>query len=176
MYDSLREKINADHENGKKIEVLFIELMEKLGYCCYKATSFQNIHEHWDVLTAIGEKDNRIFDRVDVKGMKHITEDGRTWMEYKNVKGDTGWLCSEYMDTIAFELKDCFVLINRSKLKDLVDVKIQEAIIEDGEDIVYCDKNGLKDYRKYSRVGRQDLIVKAVFKDFEHLIHKKIYK
>jgi hypothetical protein len=81
------------------------------------------------------------------------------------------------MDSLAFERDDCFEFVKRIDLRKLVEENIQKALIEDGgELIIYCNKEGLKYYRKYNRTGRKDLLVKAPFKDFEHLIYMKFYK
>ena len=171
--NTLQEKISNDLEKGFLSENALMKLMINEGYVCYKANEYQDRFEHWDF--AIKENDK--FIRIDVKSNKKSNSDGYTWIEFKNVLGHNGWIVSEFMDTIAFEKEDCFELINRSELYTFIVEKIKNADLEDAcGDIIYCSVDNLKYYRKYSRVGRNDLVVKAPLDDFKHLIYKTIYK
>lgn len=176
MNEQLYFKINNDTVGGIASEDRFIELAEKEGYRCYKANRDENMREHWDVCMVKEINGVKVFERVDIKGNKDSHNEGYTWIELQNVRGDTGWLYSEYMDIIAFEKTEYFELIRRTDLVEVIEENIRKAEIEDGESIIYCNKDGLKYYRIYRRVGRDDRVLKAPFKDFEHLIFKRIYK
>jgi len=173
MNEGLSNKISGDTEKGTVSEDLFIEIMTNDGYRCYKSSREENMREHWDVVTV---KDN-IFERYDIKSKKESHGIGFTWVELKNVRGNIGWIFSEYMDIIAFEKEDCFEFVRRNELAKLVVENIEKADLEDEcGNITYCSKDNLGYYRKYSRIGREDVIVKVPFCDFEHLIYKTIYK
>lgn len=176
MNEELYFKINNDTVRGIVSEDLFIELMEKEGYRCYKASRNENMTEHWDVCVVKEVNGVAVFERVDIKGNKESHNEGYTWIELQNVRGDTGWLYSEFMNVIAFEKNECFELVRRTELVEVIEENIRKGEIEDGEPIIYCNKEGLKYYRIYRRAGRNDRVLKAPFKDFEHLIYKKLIK
>ena len=172
MNNWLSNKIVNDTRKGTESELLFCKLMGNNNYKSFLSTKNQNMIEHWDVVCV---KDNK-YERFDVKSLKEGTNLGYAWIELVNVIGRTGWIRSEYMDTIAFENVDCFEFVKRIDLLELVENGIKKADEEDGEAITFCSKINLKYYRRYSRVGRKDLIVKVPIEDFKKLIYKRIYK
>lgn len=177
MKKELAEKINEDTKKSTPSELLFKKIMIDLGYRCFDATKDQNMNEHWDVLAVKDTEKGSIYKRIDVKSKKKSHDEGYTWVELQNVKGNTGWLYSEYMDIVAFEKDDCFELVMRDKLAIFINERIKQADIEDENgNIVYQSKTNLGFYRKYRRDGRNDRVVKAPFSDFDNLIYKRIYK
>jgi len=176
MDNYLREKKAKDTEKGVKSELSFVELIMRLNCRVQKATKEQNMLEHWDYMIIMSGSTGIVVNRVDVKSDKDGHANGFTWIEYKNILGKDGWILSPYMDTLAFERTDCYEFVNREKLKEFVDKKIEEALIEDGEKILYCNKDGLKYYRQYRRGGNDDLIYKVPFSDFDDLIYVRLYK
>jgi hypothetical protein len=177
MYESLNDKISSDTKKGKESEKLFKTLMTELGYRCNDATDYQNMNEHWDVCTVKEIDSIKVFERIDVKGLKDSHDVGYTWAELKNVLGRDGWLCSEFMDTIVFEKNDSFEFVNRNNLLTFILEKVKIADSEDENgDTIYFIKEKLNYYRRYRRSGRKDLLVKVPFKDIEHLIDRRLYK
>jgi hypothetical protein len=174
MNESLKNKIDKDTEKSDESEALFVRIMERDGYRCLTATTWQNWNEHWDVMTY---KDG-VFERIDIKGLKEATADGRTWIELQNVKGQTGWLYASKLDAIAFEKEDRFDFIKRKDLIPIVEKGIKKSDIEDEGFTIYYEKQGLKDYRRYCRKnwGRDDRVVKVPFADIDHLIYKTVFK
>jgi hypothetical protein len=172
----LQKKITKDIEKGNKSEELFITLMEKKGYSCYRATKSQDYKEHWDVCVVKDFNGKQIFERIDIKGLKDGHSLGYTWIELQNVRGEIGWIYSEALNTIAFEKQDCFEFIDRKKLLKYIEKKMVEADIEDGEHIVYCSKEGLGYYRAYRRAGRDDRVIKVPWEDIQHLVVRKLMK
>jgi len=171
-------KVQKDFEIGKKSQILFSELMTLNGYRCYSADSFQDKYEHWDVLTVIGDGDDKKFERFDIKGLKDCVKEGFEWIELQTIDGRNGWLYSEYMDTLAFEIEDCFLFINRAKLVPIIEKNVELEDIRAGEKIIYVLKDGLQYYQRYQRSlwNKKDITVKSPFKDFEDLIFMKLYK
>lgn len=171
--DVSRSKVQDDFEDGKKSQKLFSDLMEMNGYRCYSATTYEDKYEHWDVL-AFKESS----ERFDVKKLKSCVKDGYEWIEFQTVDGRKGWILSEFMDTLAFELEDCFIFVNRAELLSIVEKNIG---IEDNrmdEKVIYFVKEGLQNYQRYQRRlwNKIDISVKSPIKDFEHLISRKLYK
>jgi len=173
-----QEKVNDDFEEAKKSQILFSKLMQMNGYRCYSANSYQDKYEHWDVLTVIDVENRSIFERFDVKKLKSGVKDGYEWMELKTGDGRDGWLLSEYMNTLAFEIEDCFILVDRVKLLSIVEKNIKVEDIRAGEKIIYVLKDGLQYYQRYQRSlwNKVDITVKSPFKDFEYIISRKLYK
>lgn len=178
------EKQHKDYEKGKKSQMLFMDLMKKNGYRCYSADTFQDVNEHWDVVTVKDiENGTKIFERFDVKGLKECVSEGFEWIELMTVDGRKGWLYSEYMDSLAFELNDYFILIKRIELVPIIEanIAIMDKLDEEaGERIplLRVIKDGLLNYQRYCRIlwGKNDVVVKALIKDFEHLTFAKLYK
>ena len=144
------------------------------GYVCAKSSKYENMREHWDVSI---RKDD-IVENIDVKSIKQETADGKTWIELKNVNGNIGWLYASELTAIAFEKEDRFDLVRRIDLIPIIEENIKKSDVEDEGFTIYYEKAGLGDYKRYCRKnwGRDDITVKAPFKDFELLIYKTIYK
>ena len=168
------EKIRIALEMGKISEVLFKSLMEKEGYECYTASTYQDTNEHWDINICLED----VSEFVDVKGIKMASIDERTWFELRNVEGNTGWLYAPKVDYIAFETEYGFDMYRRLDVLSLIEENLKKSDITDEGYTIYFEKDGLLDYRRYMRsnYGRKDLAVLVPFKDIQHLIYKKIYK
>lgn len=173
--NKLKEKIQESLKKGKKSQDLLLKLLEKEGYSCGLPTKEQDMYEHWDIVTILEEGKGLV--RIDVKGLKQLTEDGQAWIELINVHGDIGWLYAPKLHTIAFERDDCFIFIRREDLIPIVEEKIKEFEEINGRGLCFL-KSELKSYQRYSRVlsGRSDEMIKMPFSDFEHLTYKKTYK
>lgn len=129
-------------EEGKTVEQQFAALLNDP----VMATKEQDMHEHWDVMDAMGLK-------YDVKGMKKYrrSDDKPTdrlhWIELRNVNGKNGWLYGN-ADIIAFETRKWWILVERNDLVQFV----QGVIFGD----FTVDKP--EPYKLYQREGRQDLL------------------
>jgi len=174
MDDQLRSKISDDLAKGDISEDLFMKLAIAEGYTCEKSSRYENMHEHWDVMIA---KDG-VYESIDVKGIKHDTADGKTWVELKNVHGDIGWLYVSELKAIAFERDNRFDLVMRTDLVTLVEENVRKSDIDDEGFTIYYEKAGLGNYRRYCRKnwGRNDITVKVPFADIDKLIYKTFYK
>lgn len=173
MNDILRDRIDEYLKKGKDSEIHLLNLMIKDGFDCQLSSDWQDYSEHWDIITTI----NNTLTRIDVKGLKNLAEQGRTWIELKNVRGDIGWLYAPKLHTIAFERENSFIFVRREELVSVVENKIEQYENLNGRGLCY-DKSTLVDYQRYSRVnfGRFDEMIKMPFSDFEHLIYLTIYK
>lgn len=93
----------------------------KWGQAPIKSTRSEDIIEHWDFKTANG-------DRVEVKAAKQRKRGQGTdlsiiFVELVGITGHKGWLYG-MADKIAFELADCFVLVKRGDLIQLITDKV----------------------------------------------------
>lgn len=129
-------------EQGKSVEREFASILNDPAM----ATKEQDMHEHWDVIDAMGLK-------YDVKGMKKYrrSDDKPTdrlhWIELRNVNGKNGWLYGN-ADIIAFETRKWWILVERKDLVQFV------------EGIVWGEETTEKPepYKLYQREGRKDLL------------------
>lgn len=143
---------------GKKSEQLFVQACNKIGYKCIKTDKNTDIYDHIDFYVERPDGTTS----VDVKGNNTIN---CIWVEFKNVKGNDGWLYgkSKY---IAFDMPELngFVLVNRNELKNRC-----EDIVEN----VFVSKS--EAFKKlYTRLGRMDVISQIRLKDISDLKSYKI--
>ena len=92
---------------------------------------------------------------VDIKARKKTrrsddnAQDDWIWIEFQNVRGNTGWLYGE-ADYIAFETQDNFVIVKKDSLIEYV-----EGAVDMGKSVKY---SGEAKYKTYRRAGRNDLL------------------
>tara|TARA_R110001606_G_C15340113_1_gene646481 strand:- start:963 stop:1442 length:480 start_codon:yes stop_codon:yes gene_type:complete len=151
---------------GQRAEDLFAACLAKRGISCRPSNRDEQIYGHIDFHTDKGT--------VDVKAMKRVNrsdssqQNQYTWVEFKNVRGNVGWLCSK-VDFIAFEYPDYFLVVKRSSLEQ------KAKLICDLDNLT--NKGGMEAlYRGYQRAGRKDLIAMIKMSDIESLPHKKLPK
>jgi hypothetical protein len=129
-------------EIGQTAEQRFAELLEGSR----RATTQEDMHEHWDVMSETGMK-------FDVKAMKKWKRsdpeptDRIHYVELRNVRGELGWLYGQ-ADYIAFETRAHWIVVPRKKL-----VYFVEGVTENNE---RSDKPAV--YKLYQREGRKDLM------------------
>jgi hypothetical protein len=133
-----------DTENNFAIEA------EKRGYTVNKSTPSQDMYDHVDFYV---EKPGETF-TVDVKGRKKTTrrnnsfDDVYTWVEFKNVRGNPGWLYGQ-ADSIVFEREKDYLFIERKPLLNFCLDKVEN---------VYVDTPTKAIYKYYTRKTRKDVI------------------
>jgi hypothetical protein len=129
-------------EIGQTAEQRFAELLEGSR----RATTHEDMHEHWDVMSETGMK-------FDVKAMKKWKRsdpeptDRIHYVELRNVRGELGWLYGQ-ADYIAFETRAHWIVVPRKKLVHFI-----EGATENNE---RSDKPAV--YKLYQREGRKDLM------------------
>ena len=115
-----------------------------------KSTKQEDIHMHVDYWY-----DD---EGVDVKGNNLPDE---IWVEFKNVRGDKGWLFGE-ATTIAFDMPELagFVVVDREELKDYCKEHVDfSTTVPKSQAYKKC----------YSRKDREDLITYLVLDDLQKL-------
>ena len=161
----LQRKMYAE---GRKVEDYFIELATRDGYRCVRPNRYQDRWEHWDVKMI---KDGKPA-LVDVKGFKESHKSGFSWIEFKAVDGNDGWINGK-AHAIAFEREDRFDLVHRLNMKEFIEDKIVNPT---GYVYIKPDDLGEIAYHRYKRMGRQDMIVIVPFDDIDKFIMTTIFK
>jgi len=143
---------NSSRNEGKKSEARFVDACRQKGYKVEKSSREVDINKHIDFFVY---RNGRKTVGVDVKGHNHPE---CFWIEFKNVRGNKGWLYGE-ADWIAFELPELsgFVMVLRRELAK------------------YCEANvdtnfGSKEQatrRYYRRANREDIIARFHLSDLQ---------
>lgn len=101
----------------------FVNLCRSYGVEPKAAPDAADMHDHWDYLVADC--------KVEVKGRKRLrrgdtsVNDDVIYVEFSNVRGDTGWLYGK-ADFIAFERPDGFLWVRRSALVTLAETLVSK--------------------------------------------------
>lgn len=154
-----KEFLNYSRKTGSSGENLFSKVAKDRGFSVKNPTEDENMKSHIDFWITKNGKTNS----VDVKGLKKSIDDGEVWIEFKNVRGDNGWLYGD-ADFIAFQLQDSFLLVNRLSLIDIVESKVNFN--------VYADKQNAL-YKLYTRGHRDDQLTKIKVDDLFECKFKK---
>lgn len=153
-------KKSESWKNGQSVESDFAKLLKQRDPDFKKSTreeQFRHIDYH-SFFGTIDVKAKKKLNRLDSKG-----QDEFVWLEFKNIKGNVGWLCGE-TDIIAFERDNDFVLVSRSNLLDMAEKKC-----ELNKRVTYS-KDAL--YKGYQRKGRRDLISIVKMSDILSIPHR----
>lgn len=150
MVQAISESTRArTQQQGDTAESDFVNIMKSRGREIWEASKNQNMFDHIDYFVR-AESGNVI--SFDVKAYKGSAERGQVLLEFKNVKGNKGWLYGK-ADFIALQLSNGqFLCVNRKAL-----VLLGEKLC-DLDDLVGNVRDAL--YKGYtrSRWGRDDLI------------------
>ncbi len=109
-------------------------------YCIplQKATREENANMHIDFWRLFPEtKIERV--GIDVKAIRRVHgqssqlfQDKLTWLEFAGTERSAGWLYGSRAEFLAFELKDCFIIVKR------------EEVLAKGEELVNLDMEPIK--------------------------------
>jgi hypothetical protein len=140
-YQNQYDKTGAASVNGARAEEKFKQSIETFFGATVTDASLSEQYSHIDFTCDVNFK-------VDVKSMK---DPNTVWIEFKNVRGDDGWLYGEATH-FAFERHSCFLVVEKSNLISLVDSKVDmQTVVDKAEDCLY---------KVYSRPNRKDLLTK----------------
>lgn len=150
--------------NGLQDEDLVMSLIsDQLNGICTKATIQEDRRDHIDFHCLLPDGEHL---DVDVKGLrKHSRTDSHfddtiAWVEFKNVKGDVGWLYGK-ASHIAFVTNTQVIFIKRSLLAAFAEKKMGN------KEIVHSLPHDC--YVPYQRQGRQDIIMKVLISDLSEI-------
>ena len=136
----------------------FVEACEAIGYSCEKSDRNTDIYDHIDYfVTRLNGTTS-----VDVKGGNHPNT---IWVEFKNVKGDNGWMYGK-AEYIAFDMPELggFVMVRTQEL-----ARLCEEIVEP---VFVTKQEATRKY--YQREGRQDVISRLELPDIQRLVSFKV--
>ena len=152
---------------GEKAEELFELFLKKSGKKYRRATLAEQ-YEHVDFIVTTPKREIT----VDVKATKKAQRSNTTfnndiiWVEFKNVRGDKGWLYGKN-ELIAFyrEIDTSFYVVRTTELAELC-----ERICDNKR--VFYPNEAL--YHKYTRMGRKDSISMIQFSDLLKIPYNRI--
>ena len=148
---------------GLREEIYFSEIASKRGYQVLNAPKDVNINQHID-LYLVHDED---VIAVDVKARKKLSRkddnysDDLTWIEFKNVRGNDGWLYGK-ADKIVFEREKDFVLVNRLPLQNFCEQTVSEVFVDESKEAIY---------KRYQRPSRKDVISLVRLDDILHELY-----
>jgi hypothetical protein len=159
-------------ELGAKAEADFYKLACKKYKFVKKSDRQQDIN-HVDFICKFNANPLSHEKKIEVKSMKgfskkHPKQFEWLWMEFKNVTGKNGWLYGK-ADLIAFELENCFLVVERKSLVSFCEKNCNLASL--------ADKPENAKYTGYNRNNRKDLtslvLTSDVIKNCKYSIWEK---
>ena len=157
-------------QTGLGAEQLFDQIAESKSLEIKNAKRRDNIQKHIDkyVTDDVGTWSVDIKARKKTRRSDDNAQDDWIWIEFQNVRGNTGWLYGE-ADYIAFETQDNFVIVKKDSLIEYV-----EGAVDMGKSVKY---SGEAKYKTYRRAGRNDLLTMVELSEIknncEHFIWEK---
>jgi hypothetical protein len=169
MYINNKDQLGESSFIGKKAEESFEDWL-KDNNREYRPATTQEQYDHIDFVVFKLNKSVNIEVKATKKKSRMDSHQNSQyiWIEFKNVRGDNGWLYGK-ADYIAFYKKDenSFYIIDRKEL-----VKLCESICDDTK--VTNPKEAL--YHKYTREGRKDVLSLIYFDDILKCNYKILKK
>ena len=160
-------------EQGNSAEELFRLTAYSKGYFTTPATKKENIYSHIDIwILKHTPKQHPTPISIDVKASKRIsrsddissTRDDLLWIELHSVRpNNKGWLYEGKADYIAFEQTDCFILIKRDKLIELIPLHTGKTFVSTP------DQAKGKLYRRHGRCDLLTIIDTSIVLPFSHI-------
>ena len=156
-----KERRNYSRQQGDLAEQRFVDACLSLRYEVKKATAQEDIYSHIDYWV---KRSDAEWYGVDVKGNRHPQT---IWVEFKNVRGDEGWL-NGLAEFIAFDIAEegGFIVIRRQEL-------LEWCIENVSAEFVAKDK---AHRNLYQRDGRQDVLTKLTLEDLKELKSFKLLR
>ena len=157
-------------QSGLGAEQLFDQIAASKHLEVKNAKRRDNIQKHIDkyVTDDVGTWSVDIKARKKTRRSDDNAQDDWIWIEFQNVRGNTGWLYGE-ADYIAFETQDNFVIVKKDSL-----IKYVEGAVDMGKSVKY---SGEAKYKTYRRAGRNDLLtmveLSEIKKNCEHSVWEK---
>ena len=151
------------NSTGRMAEVRFVRAARNKGLLVTKATAKQDIHEHVDYWLAMNNSGKKW--GVDVKGNNLPDE---IWCEFKNVRGDDGWLYGG-ATIIAFDMPEegGFSIVNRDELAFFCEKHVRDERVDNKKDAYL---------KKYTRRDRQDVISMLKLHDLKSLMSYRVWE
>lgn len=155
------QRRNYSSATGRVAEIRFVRAARKKGLLVTKSTHTEDKHDHIDYWLALSQ--NKRWG-VDVKGNNLPDE---IWCEFKNVKGNPGWMYGN-AHIIAFDMPEegGFAIVDRQELAFWCEKNVIDELVTDKQHA----------YRKkYSRKDREDVITKLNLHDLKCLESYRVW-
>lgn len=151
------------NSTGRMAEVRFVRAARNKGLLVTRATAKQDMHEHVDYWLAMN-KDGKKWG-VDVKGNNLPDE---IWVEFKNVRGDDGWLYGG-ATIIAFDMPEegGFSIVDRDELAFFCEKHVRNEKVDNKKDAYL---------KRYTRRDRQDVISILKLHDLKSLMSYRVWE
>lgn len=148
---------------GRMAEIRFVRSARNKGLLVTKATKKQDIHEHVDYWLAMNH-DGKNWG-VDVKGNNLPDE---IWVEFKNVRGNDGWLYGG-ATIIAFDMPEegGFAIVDRDELAFFCEKHVRDEKVTNKKDAYL---------KRYTRKDRQDVISILKLHDLKGLMSYRVWE
>ncbi len=167
-YKNSKDSTGQCSIDGHSAEEQFRDLAVERGYLVIASTKEQQF-DHYDFLV---EKDG-VMSKMEVKARKKIRradeepDDSFAWLEWKNVRGDAGWLVGG-ADFVVFEQKNEFIIVNRLAL-----LKLAEKLVDRTKVVDKPHKAFNCSYRRFRRKDEISYILTSEIKTLKHSIWPK---
>lgn len=147
---------------GRVAEVRFVRAARRKGLLVNKSSHTEDIHEHIDYWLAI--KDGGKWG-VDVKGNNLPDE---IWCEFKNVKGNPGWMYGG-ATIIAFDMPEegGFAIVDRQELAFFCEKHVSTEVVTDKREAYL---------KRYTRKDREDVITILKLHDLKSLVSYRVWE
>ena len=147
---------------GRVAEVRFVRAARRKGLLVNKSSHTEDIHEHIDYWLAI--KDGGKWG-VDVKGNNLPDE---IWCEFKNVKGNPGWMYGG-ATIIAFDMPEegGFAIVDRQELAFFCEKHVSTEVVKDKREAYL---------KRYTRKDREDVITILKLHDLKSLVSYRVWE
>ena len=156
-------------QTGLGAEQLFDQIAASKHLEVKNAKRRDNIQKHIDkyVTDDVGTWSVDIKARKKTRRSDNNAQDDWIWIEFQNVRGNTGWLYGE-ADCIAFETQDNFVIVKKDSL-----IKYVEGAVDMGKSVKY---SGEAKYKTYRRAGRNDLLTMVELSEIKNNCEYSIWE
>ena len=148
---------------GRVAEVRFLRSARDKGLFVTKSSHTEDIHDHIDYWLAVSSQGKRW--GVDVKGNNLPDE---IWVEFKNVRGNPGWLYGG-ASIIAFDMPEegGFSIVDREELAFFCEKHISKEFVTNKKDAYL---------KRYTRKDRQDVISILKLHDIKNLMSYRVWE
>ena len=158
----MQTKARRSYSNstGRMAEVRFKRAAERLGFEVMKSEPHEDIHHHIDFWLHKDSKKHA----VDVKGNNLPDE---IWCEFKNVKGNPGWMYGN-AHIIAFDMPEegGFAIVDRQELAFWCEKNVRDEVVSNKRDAYL---------KKYTRRDRFDVITRLNLQDLKLLKSYRVW-
>lgn len=148
---------------GRMAEVRFVRAAREKGLMVTKSSHTEDMHEHIDYWLAMSSQGKRW--GVDVKGNNLPDE---IWVEFKNVRGNPGWLYGG-ASIIAFDMPEegGFAIVDREELAFFCEKHVANEFVTNKQEAYL---------KRYTRKDRQDVISILKLHDIKNLMSYRVWE